>query len=130
MRNHSLLLAAMLLATPALAQNQPQAPAKLHLDCMPLAKFLKDNKEAGDRVTDLSPGQFHFMVGVYVGSPVTPPGLPPGDSGLIVNSRTSEHVYVVWTRDKKLACNPMEINVKLLQLLADLKAGGDNADTL
>ena len=126
-----ILLAATLLATPALAQEAPQheqAPAKLVLDCMPLAKFLKDNKAAGDTQTDLTPGQYHFMVGVYVGLPFTPDGLPPGDGATIVSK--GEHVFVVWTRDKKLACNPMPVTAKLLVLMAKLKAGGDNADTL
>ena len=130
MRNRSLLLAAMLLTTPAMAQDQ-QAPPKLHLDCMPLARFLQNNKEAGDQVINLSPGQFHFMVGVYVGSPSTPEGLPPGDGAILVSRpRFGDHAFVVWTRDKKLACNPLEVPAKLLQLMADLKAGRDNADTL
>lgn len=125
-----ILLAATLLATPALAQEvrQPHAPPKLVVDCTPLAKFKSKMVSDGDTVTVMTPGQFHFLVGVYVGSPVTPEGLPPGNGAMVISHGDSS--LVVWTRDNKLACNPMLVNTKLLVVMAKLKAGGDDADTL
>ena len=58
---------------------------------------LKDAK-----FTALSPGQFHFMAGVYVASPITPPGgLPPGDGALLIEMKNK--AALVWTRGKQAA---------------------------
>ena len=44
--------------------------------CKPLANLWADF-DAKTHFTALTPGQFHFVEGLYVGSPTTPEGLPP-----------------------------------------------------
>ena len=45
----------------------------------PLAK-LRIDFDAKTHFTMLTPRQFHFVEGIYVGSPTTPDGLPPGEA--------------------------------------------------
>ena len=59
----------------ALAADKAPSP------CKPLAKLWADF-DAKTHFTTLTPGQFHFVEGIYVGSPTTPDGLPPGDGAL------------------------------------------------
>lgn len=55
------------------------------------------------KLSFLTPGQFHFAEGLYVASPMTPPGgLPPGDGGLLVDYG-GDRGGVIWTRGK-MAC--------------------------
>ena len=56
--------------------------------CKPLGKLLADF-DAKTHFAPLTPGQFHFSEGLYVGSPTTPEGLPPGDGALLANSMTA-----------------------------------------
>ncbi len=49
----------------------------------------------------LSAAEYHFVEGIYAMSPLTPPGLPPGDAAQIVQSKNS--AAILWTRGK-LAC--------------------------
>jgi hypothetical protein len=53
--------------------------------CKPLAKLWADF-DAKTHFTTLTPGQFHFVEGIYVGSPTTPDGLPPGDGALLAKT--------------------------------------------
>lgn len=123
----TILLAATLLATPALATDHP-TPPKVEVKCTSLDKFEKAlNKEGGTTFTKATPGQFHFLVGFYVGSPSTPAGLPPGDGAVIASHGMD--TMIIWTRGS-LACNPLMVDAKLLVLMAKFKAGGDDADTL
>jgi hypothetical protein len=90
------------------------------------------------RFTALSPGQFHFMAGVYVASPITPPGgMPPGDGALLIE--TQNKAALVWTRGKQACITeividtgqhlaayvPLPIDSKLLALLRSIKTGAD-----
>lgn len=56
----------------------------------------------GAKLTLLTPGQFHFAEGIYVGSPLTPHGLPPGDGALLIEYGNGKG-GVIWTRGKQ-AC--------------------------
>jgi hypothetical protein len=121
-----ILLAATILATPAMAQEPQLQPHAPKIDCMALAKFKADNAKAGNStITVMTPGQFHFLAGAYTILP--PMGLPPGDGAIIVSEK--DHSWIVWTRGK-LACNPTPIDPKFLVLMAKFKVGGDDADTL
>ena len=89
----STAIAFKILCGPALAAERTPPVPKPH--CGPLA----DLKASGS-FTVLTPGQFHFAEGVYVASPLTPPGgLPPGDGGLLIDYGNGK-AGVVWTRGK------------------------------
>lgn len=77
--------------SPALAAS-PSVP-KPH--CGAIAELKKSGS-----FTALTPGQFHFAEGIYVASPLTPPGgLPPGDGGLLIDYGNGR-AGVVWTHGK------------------------------
>lgn len=100
----------------ALAANRMPWPP-----CKPLAKLSAkfDNKT---HFTTLTPGQFHFVEGIYVGSPTTPDGLPPGDGALLVTHDGAKNGIIIWTRGP-LACAPIPINEKLMNLIAGIRTG-------
>jgi hypothetical protein len=98
--------------------------------CMPIAK-LKADFDAKTRFTTLTPGQFHFVEGVYVGSPTTPEGLPPGDGAMLARHDGDKDGVIVWIRGS-LACTPLPIPEKLIKLMGAIKTGAldDNGDEL
>ncbi len=102
------------------ADNAPKAT------CKPLAK-LKADFDAKTHFVVLTPGQFHFAEGVYVGSPTTPDGLPPGDGALLVSHDGEKDGIIVWTRGA-LACAPTPVNEKLINLIAGIKTGQLDGD--
>jgi peptidoglycan hydrolase-like protein with peptidoglycan-binding domain len=77
----------------------------------PLAKLWADF-DAKTHFTTLTPGQFHFVEGIYVGSPTTPDGLPPGDGALLATHDGAQNGIIFWTRGP-LACRPLPISEKL-----------------
>jgi hypothetical protein len=89
--------------------------------CKPLAKFLADF-DAKTHLAVLTPGQFHFAEGLYVGSPITPEGLPPGDGALLATRDGARDGILIWTRGP-LACAPIPINEKLIKLISSIKTG-------
>jgi hypothetical protein len=100
-----------------------------HAQCKALAK-LKAEFDAKTHVVQLTAGQFHFVEGVYVGSPSTPDGLPPGNGAILVTHDGDKDGVVIWTRGA-LACAPIPVNEKLMKLLADVKTGeGEDGDSL
>lgn len=107
----------------ALAAEKPIAP------CKALAK-LEASLDAKTHAAPLTEGQFHFIEGVYVGSPMTPDGLPPGAGALIITHDGDAGGLIVWTRGA-LACAPSPVNDKLLNLMQAVKTGqGEDADSL
>ena len=70
----------------------------------------------------LTPGQFHFAEGLYVGSPTTPEGLPPGDGALLVSREGDRGGIIIWTRGA-LACAPIPVSERLIKLIAGIKTG-------
>jgi hypothetical protein len=89
--------------------------------CKPIVK-LKADFDEHTHFTSLSPGQFHFVEGVYVGSPSTPEGLPPGDGALLATHDGDKNGVIVWTRGP-LACGPLPIPEKLIKLIDAVKTG-------
>ena len=66
----------ILLCTPVCAQDL----------CRPRADVEREFAQQGLMAhwSDLTEGQFHFMQGLYVANPKTPPGLPRGTSAVLV----------------------------------------------
>lgn len=89
--------------------------------CRPLAKLLADF-DAKTHFAALTPGQFHFAEGLYVASPTTPDGLPPGDGALLATHDGAKGGVIIWTRGP-LACAPILINEKLIKLISSVKTG-------
>jgi hypothetical protein len=100
----------------ALAANKAPSPP-----CKPLAK-LWAHFDAKTHFITLTTGQFHFVEGVYVGSPNTPEGLPPGDGALLATHDGVQNGIILWTRGP-LACGPLPISEKVIRLIADIKTG-------
>lgn len=85
------LTALAVLSAPAFAADK--APPPPH--CGPLAEL----KSSGSFAV-LTPGQFHFVEGIYVASPLTPPGgLPPGDGAVMIDYGHGKS-GIIWTRGK------------------------------
>ena len=89
--------------------------------CKPLAKLWADFDDK-THLTALTPGQFHFVQGVYVGSPTTPDGLPPGDGAMLATHDGAANGIIIWTRGP-LACGPIQISEKLVNIIAAIKTG-------
>ncbi|HTZ66949.1 MAG TPA: hypothetical protein VMB83_05670 [Roseiarcus sp.] len=89
--------------------------------CKPLAKLWAEF-DSKTHFTTLTPGQFHFVEGLYVGSPTTPEGLPPGDGALLATHDGAKNGIIIWTRGP-LGCAPIPINEKLIDLIARIKTG-------
>lgn len=107
-------------AVVALAENKTPSP------CRPLVK-LRADFEANTHFTALTPGQFHFVEGIYVGSPTTPDGLPPGDGAMLATHDGAKNGIVLWIRGP-LACGPIVISEKLIKLIANIKTGPVDAE--
>ena len=89
--------------------------------CQALAK-IKAEFDAHTRWTVLTPGQFHFAQGLWVASPATPEGLPPGDSAMLVQRDGDKDGLIVWTRGP-LACSPVPLPEAMIKLLWSIKTG-------
>jgi hypothetical protein len=136
MKVSALAFVAVLLASgnAVLAAERTRAAPAPHCETIDAMKAsVKDAK-----FTILSPGQFHFMAGVYVASPVTPPGgMPPGDGALLIELK--DKAAVVWTHGKQAcitqividiehhvaAYAPLPIDAQLLSILRAIKTGAD-----
>jgi len=77
-----------------------------------------------------SPPGSSIIEGVYVGSPSTPDGLPPGNGAILVTHDGDKDGIVIWTRGA-LACAPIPVNEKLIKLLVSVKTGeGEDEESL
>ena len=118
----------------ALAADRAQAVPAPHCETIDAMKA----SVKGARLTVLSQGQFHFMAGVYVASPITPPGgMPPGDGALLIEIK--DKAAVVWTHGKQACITqvvidaehhlaayvPLPINAELLSILRSVKTSAD-----
>ena len=74
-----------------------------HAQCKALAK-LKAAFDAKTHVVQLTAGQFHFVEGVYVGSPSAPDGLPPGDGALLLSHEGDKDGIIVWNSWRARLC--------------------------
>lgn len=101
---------------PASARDTKPSPP-----CISLAR-VRAELGSNAHFTTLTPGQFHFVEGLYVGSPMTPDGLPPGNGALLATHDGSKNGIIIWTRGP-LACAPIPVNEKLVNLIASIKTG-------
>jgi hypothetical protein len=113
------LLAGFLLTMSALSW----AHATESSHCVPLAK-VKTDLGPKTKFTPLTPGQFHFAEGVYVGSPSTPDGLPPATGALLAEKEGMEGGLILWTRGT-LTCGGLALTGDQLKLVRGVKTGKD-----
>ena len=111
------LLSFACLASSAVAAESPR--------CASLEKA-QEAAGNGTAIAPLTSAQFHFLQGVYVLSPTTPDGLPPGDGALLLTRDHGDEGLILWTLGP-LVCEPMPAPKKLMDYLARVKtgAGGD-----
>lgn len=147
-----ILLAATLLATPALAQDEHSTKPP---PCISLTKAkaaieqqiqgAADEAHAthlGEPVwTELTPAQLVWAMGVFVGAPGEPQDVMPiGDGAIMVHRKGMMYSAVVWTTKGKLSCGgfmPLDPKktalidgLKNLKALSELSGGGDQSDAL
>lgn len=89
-------------------------------DCSTLEKV--QEKAPSATMAPLSEAEFHFLQGIYALNPLTPPGLPPGTSALLMRKAGNPGALVFWISGQ-LVCDPMEVPDKLLEMLPKVKAG-------
>ncbi len=136
MKVFALGLVAVLASAGDAARAVERAPAIPAPHCETIDAMKASLKDA--KFTALSSGQFHFMAGVYVASPITPPGgMPPGDGALLIEIKNK--AALVWTRGKQACITqividseqhlaayvPLPIDATLLALLRSIKTGVD-----
>ncbi len=111
----SVLLSIACLASSAVAAENPRC-----------ASLEKAQKAAGKdtAIAPLTQAQFHFLQGVYVLSPTTPDGFPPGDGALLLTRDHGDEGLILWTLGS-LVCEPMPAPKKLLDYLVQVKSGAD-----
>jgi hypothetical protein len=124
------------------AEGAAKAPKPLCEDFAKMkAEFAKDKDLADTKFTPLTVGQFHFLVGVYAASPITPPGMPPGDGAQLMQLKDKSSI--VWTRGEDACLSlialgpedasghapvsymPMPLTATLLKMLNSIKTGID-----
>lgn len=108
------LLACLVFGSVAVAAERAPAP-----HCMKIEEFKKtfDHKT---RFEVLSPGAFHVMEGIWIGSPSTPPGLPPGDGAILITHKGSKDGLLIWTRGDQ-GCSPIEVTQAIISTLATIR---------
>ena len=123
------LIALLLVATtcPSFAREH----ATYEPQCKPLTEIKAKNKEA--KFTPLSVGQYHFALGFYVGSPITPDGAPPGNGAMLVEA--AGHAAILWMRGAEACVTvialgqghgdymPMPITAPQLAMLKAVRTG-------
>ena len=93
--------------------------------CAPLDK-IKTDLDAKTHFAVLTPGQFHFAAGIYVGMPNTPMGMPPGDGALLLTHDGSKSGKILWTRGKN-GCSPINIPEEFVRFINAVKTGAGEA---
>lgn len=107
------VLAFAAFSAPSLAAQKPM--------CATIDKA-KEQLPPGTTFKALTPGQFHFMQGIYVVLPNTPEGFPPGNGAILARSKDLNGAIVLWTRGI-LACNPLHIPPNIVDMLGKINTG-------
>jgi len=142
MKRVAFAVAFLVIGGSALAAESTAPPKPMCEDFAKLkAEFAKDKDLAATKFTPLTAGQFHFMVGFYAASPLTPRGLPPGDGAQLIQFK--DKASIVWTRGKtvcmsliatgerdesgapKVAYMPLPLTADLVKMLETVKTGAD-----
>jgi len=110
-RSVALALAASLFASGAVAREKTE--------CRP---FEAKGLGKGYTYTKVTPGQYHFLQGVWAMSPSLPGDTPPGDGAAIIRKDTTPGGVIAWTKGA-LVCTIMSAPDRLLKLMLTIKTG-------
>jgi hypothetical protein len=80
-------------------------------------------EEKHDEWIKATPEQWQFLRGIYAMNPATPPGLPFGDSAIIVKIPGEQGGAILFIDDDR-ACTPMQVPQELLDMLE--RVGGED----
>ena len=94
--------------------------------CTALAK-IKAQLADGTTLTALTPGQWNFLRGFYLGAPPTLQGTIPGSGAMLLERKGAKDGVIVWTRGK-LACQPFPVPAAFVDALKGSKTGPLAAD--
>ena len=114
-------VAACLVAQTFLSSAERALAASDAGDCTPIAKIAKSLKD-GVTVTALTPGQFNFLRGFYMGLPPTLQGKPPGTGAVLVQQKGSKAAMLLWTRGT-LYCHATAVPPEFIDALKATKTG-------
>lgn len=76
----------------------------------------------GGKWTEMTPGQWQFLRGVFVLNPNTPPGLPYGSSAALAQV-DGDRGGLVFFMDDGLACTPMAVPQGIVEMLGVVGVG-------
>jgi len=107
----ALAIAACLLASNAIAREK--------VECRP---FDANDLGKGYTYTKVTPGQYHFLQGVWAVSPNLPGDAPPGDGAAVIRKDHTPGGAIAWTRGA-LVCTIISAPEKLLRLMSAIKTG-------
>ncbi len=104
----------------AMAERSPGAE-EVRL-CEPREKMEISGHDHHAKWHDGTLAQWQFLRGIYAMNPLTPPGLPMGDS-VGWWTQDGEELAIAYFIDGDVACTPMQISKKLLELLDQVRGG-------
>ena len=117
-------LLSLALGESALAAERAPPPVVHAPVCISVDDFKKKMSDGKTHFSVMTAGQFHFAAGIYVGSPNTPPGMPPGDGAFLVRHDGNMGAMVAWTRAGKI-CSPAMLDPDIVKLIVAMKTGKD-----
>jgi hypothetical protein len=106
-----------LVAVPAIAADKT---------CSSLAKVRSELKD-GVTMTGLTPGQFNFLRGFYMGVPPTLQGKIPGTGAVLFEHKGDKGGVIVWTLGS-LACHPTPVPPEFNAAMKSSATGTLDAD--
>lgn len=95
-------------------------------NCMVLSK-LKAEAKGIVTMTPLTPGQWNFLRGFYMGTPPALHGELPGTGAILIQKPGDKGGVLIWTTGA-LACNPQPVPPPFIDALNGTKTGALNAD--
>ncbi len=90
-------------------------------NCAAMSK-IKAQLTEGTTLTALTPGQWNFLRGFYLGAPPTLQGKIPGTGAALIERKGSKGGMIVWTRGL-LACSPFPVPQALVDAIKRSKTG-------
>lgn len=90
-------------------------------NCTALSK-VKAQLPDGATLTALTPGQWNFLRGFYLGAPPTMQGKIPGTGAALLERKGAKGGMIVWTLNT-LACRPFPVPAEFIAALKGSKTG-------
>ena len=90
-------------------------------DCTPIAKVKKELKD-GVTLAELTPGQFNFLRGFFMGLPPTLKGKLPGSGAVLLQKAGEPGGMLLWTRGT-LYCHAAAVPPEFVDALHATKTG-------